>query len=225
MNPNGWLLDGHVARLNLPGLSLAFDANRPADGLTTFAVLDRPWPGGRLMGVTGSIQFSATEALTDWHVRGDDLFAVYETGQPDAARLDLHWRAVRPAAEDQWLCYVDLLVSVRTDRLDWQYEVRLDSVLPEVTVMEDFDSSANVFAAQGWSLAVVVHPVDLGHHELIAAPAASHLRHQLFRTRFLEKGVLLRARARAWFLPSGVDRAAVATSLAAFTAGDPPLGI
>ena len=33
MNPNCWLLQGHVAKLSLPGLSLIFDADRPAEGL------------------------------------------------------------------------------------------------------------------------------------------------------------------------------------------------
>ena len=50
MNPKCWLLEGHVARLNLPGVSLAFDADRPADGLTQI-----PFPlglcPGRLLGV------------------------------------------------------------------------------------------------------------------------------------------------------------------------------
>ena len=66
--------------------------------------------GGRLLGVGGSIQSAAT-TLTDWHVRGDDLIAVYETGQPDAARVDLLWHAAPPAAGDPWLDRLDLLVS------------------------------------------------------------------------------------------------------------------
>src|SRR5208282_1903331 len=97
MNPSCWLLEGHIAHLNLPGLSLAFDADRPTEGLANIAVLGRPWPAGHLLGVNGSIQSAAT-TLTDLHVRGDDLIAAYETGQPDAARFDLLWHAARPAA-------------------------------------------------------------------------------------------------------------------------------
>ena len=102
-------------------------------GWRRLSVLDRPWSGGRLLGVTGSIQSAAATTLADWHVRGDDLIAVYETGHPDAARVDLLWHAARPAAGDPWLARIDLLVSVRTDRLDWRHDVRLESVLPEVT--------------------------------------------------------------------------------------------
>ena len=136
MNPKCWLLEGRVARLNLPGVSLAFDAQRPADGLAEIAVGDRPWSGGRLLGINGSIQSAAATTLTDWLVRGDDLIAVYETGQPDAAQLDLLWHAVRPAAGDPWLARIDLLLSVHTDQLDWRHEVRLESLLPEMTVVE-----------------------------------------------------------------------------------------
>ena len=136
------------------------------------AVFDRFWPGGRLLGVTGSIQSAAATTLTDWHVRGDDLIAVYETGQPDVARVDLLWHSARPAAGDPWFARIDLLVSVRTDRLDWRHDVRLESVLPDVTVAEKFDSIDTVFheTARGWSLAVMVHPADLSHHELTRRP-------------------------------------------------------
>ena len=100
---------------------VAFDADRPAEGLTMIAVGDRPWSGGRLLGVTSSVQSAATMTPTNWHVRGDDLIAVYETGQPDAARVDLLWHAARPATGAPWLARLDLLVSVRTDRLDWRH--------------------------------------------------------------------------------------------------------
>ncbi|MGO9115399.1 MAG: hypothetical protein ACLP9L_39820 [Thermoguttaceae bacterium] len=226
MNPKCWLLEGYVARLNLPGLSLVFDADRPADGLAKIVVLDRPWSGGRLMGITGSLQSAVTTTLADWHVRGDDLIAVYETGQPDAARVDLLWHVARPATGEPWLARVDLLVSVRTDRLDWRHDVRLESVLPEVSVIENLDSMENMFVARGWSLGMMVHPADLGRQELTAetdVSLAHHLRQQLFRTESLEKGVILRARATAWFLPSGVDRSAMAAYFADFAVAEPPL--
>ena len=105
----------------------------PPTGWRRLPFCDRPWSGGHLLGVSGSIQSAATRTLTDWHVRGDDLIAVYETGQPDAARVDLLWHAARPAAGDAWLARIDLLVSVRTDRLDWRHDVGLESVLPEVS--------------------------------------------------------------------------------------------
>jgi len=223
MNPPDWLLDGHIARLNLPGLSLSFDADRPAAGLTKITVAGRPWPDGGLLGVTGSMQ-SAGMALTDWHVRGNDLIAVYETGQPGAAQLDLFWHTAQPAPGDAWLGRIDLLVSVHTERLDWRYDVYLESVLPQVTTATNCDGAVNVFSAGEWSLAVMVHPADLGSQELTAVSASSQLRQRLYQTESLEKGVILRAWARVWFLPSGIDMYAVSACLAEFAAADPPLG-
>jgi hypothetical protein len=228
MNSKYWFLEGRVARLHLPGLSLAFHADHPAVGLAEIAVAGRPWPGGRLMGIIGSIQSATTTTLADWHVRGDDLIAVYETGLPDAARVDLLWQPSRPATHDPWFARIDLLVSVRTDRLEWRHDVRLESVLPEAAEIENFDSTGNMFTTGDWSLALMVHPADLVRRELTAeaaAPAVCHLRQQLFRTESLEKGVILRARARAWFLPSGVDSSRLAACFADFAAADPPVGI
>ena len=228
MNPVCWLLQGHVAKLSLPGLSLVFDADRPAEGLAKLFVLDRPWSGGRLMGLAGSIQSAAGTTLADWHVRGDDLIAVYEMGPPDAAQLDLVWHAARPDAGAAWLARIDLVLSVRTDRLDWRHDVRLESLLPEVAAVETFEAMGKVFhhATQGWSLAAMVHPADLARQELTveAGPSATHrLQQQLFRTQSLEKGVILRARARAWLLPSGAGSQAPAACFAQFAAADPPL--
>src|SRR5271169_3466616 len=67
MNPACWLLQGHIAHLNLPGVSLVFDADRPAEGLAKVAVVDRPLSGVRLLGVRASIQSAAVGALADWH--------------------------------------------------------------------------------------------------------------------------------------------------------------
>ena len=228
-------------------LTLFFDADRPAEGLTKIVVLDRPWSGGRLLGVTGSIQSAATTTLADWHVRGDDLIAVYEMGRPDAARLDLLWHVGRPATDHEhtvpapWLARLDLLVSVPPSASTGGTNVRLESLLPAVTADENAkgsdpglcsspDSLGSIFhaAAQGWSLAVMVHPADIGRQELTAEAGPStacRLQQQLFRTQSLEKGVILRARARAWFLPSGFGRTAAAACFAEFVAADPPLGI
>jgi hypothetical protein len=116
---------------------------------------------------------------------------------------------------------------VRTDRLDWRHEVRLESVLPAMTVLEGFDSQGHVLTARDWSLAVMVHPADLARQELTAEgerSATCHLQHPLFQAEWLEKGVILRGRARAWFLPAGINRAVMAACFAEFAAADPPLG-
>ena len=54
-----------------------------------------------------------------------------------------------PTQGSAWLARIDLVLSVRTDRLDWRHDVRLESFLPEVAAVETFDAMGNVFAAPG----------------------------------------------------------------------------
>ena len=201
-------------------------------------MLDRYWSKGRLFGVTRSIQSAAKCELAEWFVRGDDLIAAYETGQPEAARIDLCWHVVRPEEGDSHIARVDLLVSIRTDRLDWRHDVCLESVIPAADECSEFSSNCNFFAGNDWdwSLDLLVHSSDLRRRELKAAlglPGARLLRHELFTTETLEKGVILRARAEALFLHAGAEaramiryqRAYVAEKMREFLAADPPLGV
>jgi hypothetical protein len=225
MQSTFWQLDGHIARLTLPRLSLEFDADQPGEGLRNLVVVDRPWPQGRLLGVAGPIPSAASGALTDWHVRGDDLIAVYETGQPDAARIDLLWHVARPVAGVSWLARIDLLVSIRTDRLDWRHDVRLESVIPAATACEELPPAGDRFVGKDWdwSLALLVHPADLRKRELSGLPGAQCLCQRLFPMESLEKGVVLRARAAALFLHPDAETAALTGSLFEFTTADPRL--
>jgi hypothetical protein len=236
MQSTYWHLDGHTASLTLPSLSLAVDAKMPGEGLRNIRVLDRYWPNGRLFGVTGPIQSAAKCELADLYVRGDVLIAAYETGQPDAARIDLHWRAVKPAEGDSHIARIDLLVSIRTDRLDWRHDVCLESLIPAADECSEFSSNSNWFAGNdwGWSLDLMVHSSDLRRREIKSAlglPGARLLRYELFPTEMLEKGVILRARAAALFLHAGAEAMAMVRYQRAhlaekmFLAADPPLGI
>ena len=233
-----WHLDGRTATLTLPRLSLAFDANQPGEGLQNIRVLGRFRPFGRLFGVTGPIQTAANCELTDWYVRGDDLIATYETGQPDAARVDLHWQVVQPEKNDAQIATIKLFVSIRTDRLDWRHDVCLKSIVPTADELWEGQPGHNSFAGNDWNclLELMVHSSDLRHQELTRAPLIPNawlLKHELFPTKMLEKGVILRARAAAAFFNLDgqvrgytTDRLAVSnTQMQGFLAADPPLGI
>ena len=81
-----------------------------------------------------------------------------------------------------------------------------------------------------WTYVEMIHPADLRRDEWAWQPArpdgiaSVRLRHHLFAVPSLEKGVILRARARGVFMPQGADPAAVARCYCAFAAADPPLG-
>jgi hypothetical protein len=237
MQSTFWHLDGNKASLILPRLSLAFDANRPGEGLNNIRVLNHDWPDGRLFGVTGPIQSAANCELTECYVRGDDLIAVYETGSPDKARIDLRWSVAKSAEVNSPIARIDLLVSIRTDRLDWRHDVSLESVIPAAGESSELSTNADSFAAidGNWSLDVMVHPADLRRREIIAVSGSSDarlLRHELFPAEILEKGVILRARAAAMFLNANVEVSAVAAQgrayvtekMREFQTADPPLG-
>ena len=87
-----------------------------------------------------------------------------------------------------------------------------------------------------WSLDLMVHSSDLRGRELKTAlglPGARLLRHELFPTETLEKGVILRARAVALIVHAGAELQALhrymhefgAAKMREFLAADPPLGV
>jgi hypothetical protein len=206
------------------------DSAQPLRGLAEVVVGSVAWDDACLLGVSGSVLASAAATRVEWHVRGDDLIAAYEIGQPDFARIDISWRAAGPMAGASWLACIDLFVSVRTDRLDWRHDVSVESEMPgTIAVPEPFGRrGCSFFAQDRWSYAEFVHPADLRHDELTEfrdGPARCHLRRRLFLPETLEKGVILRARARGLFLPAAVAETTVAASYADFTAADPPLGV
>jgi hypothetical protein len=78
-----------------------------------------------------------------------------------------------------------------------------------------------------WSCAAMVHPADFSRVELAAGagePRVFRLAYHLFSGQ-LEKGVMLRARARCLLLPRDSDLSLAAAHYASFIAGEPPLGI
>ena len=225
-----WLLEGNTARLNLLGMRAAVNATQPARGLGSIAVNGHSWPDAQLLGISALALESVSVLLADWHVCGKDLFAVYETGPPDAARIDLCWSAADSSDGHPWLARIDLLASVRTDRLDWQPDITLQSRLRATRPTHLLDAAKARFHALAIGEAIVVemvHPADFRRGAMQAEDRDGilYLRHRLFQPESLEIGVILRARACAMFLPGDVDASAVAKCYSDFAAADPPLGI
>jgi hypothetical protein len=237
----------------MTGLAARLDLTRPADGLLDIAVGAMPWHATRLLGVVvAPLPQDAADAPTESHVRGADLVVAYEASAHRPVRVDALWRAVAPAAGDQFLAAADLIVSVRTDLLDSRPELGVQSVLPACEIVrltardpiagEALPHPENAPAAFGrenglgcllfrppghdLSYAEMVHPADFQRDELhCGAPGSREVRvvHQLF-SMSLEKGVILRARVRGVFVPRRDDARIAAECYAAFAAADPPLG-
>ncbi len=244
MSAPTWLLDGNRARLNLQAFSVLVDADRPVDGLSQLLVADQAWKMASLFSIVGATLSARPPTLVDWYVRGNDLAATYETSHVDAARLDIQWSAAESQNHAPWSARLDMLVSVRTDRLDWQPDVRLQSSVPSSEVRHiaaESPASCTLGRADPavrchwfqpshctWSLVLMIHPADVLASALEgdgSLPPTSKLIYHLFRPEMLEKGVILRARARALIVSAGVNAEAIAGCYEQFIAADPPLGI
>ena len=229
-----WHREGQQARLRLTGLTAALCPERPDEGLRDLHILNQPWAGAQLLGVMVP---SAPQPLTpvEWHLRGHDLIALYDTSLDPALRVELLWR-VAPAAEgDRFSIAVDLIVSLWTQRLESRPELVVESLLPGQ--ISSYGPPARGPDACGfhwsrptnvpWSYLEMAHLADLRHDESTSEPDRpefTRLRHFLFPSQPIEKGVTLRARVRGVFLPSDADAETVAACYDAFVRAEPPLG-
>jgi hypothetical protein len=230
MNPSCWLLEGQIARLSLPCLTAVVNAAYPAGGLTSICIGGQAWQAVSLLGVSSEVLSQPNVSLADWHVRANELVAVYESGKPDDARVDVRWQFGLPGAGDPWLARVDLLVSIRTDRLDWRHDVFVAG-LAAGAMASELHGCIHLRLPRGGSYVEMIHPADLRRRELPTDELSSardnrevmHLRRQLFAPEMLEKGVILRARIRGLFFLADVETKHVASCYDEFIAADPPL--
>ena len=221
-----WFLDGGCARLELPGLTGRIDSARPGDGLTALVVQGVSLADTRLLGVS-CMALAAAAKRVDWHVRADELVAGYEIGQPDAAHIDISWHATGPSENDTWLACIDLLVSVRTERLDWRHDVSIEGDMTATDAWQEPSRAGCLLVrSERWIYAEFVHPADLRRDEVSTVGNGATLtraRRHLFPPDSLEKGVILRARARGLFLSPNAPTT-IEACYKDFIAADPPLG-
>ena len=214
-NPH-WLLADTTARLDGPPLAAEVDLHKPQYGLHHLSWLGMGVPSDepRLMLGVGDPAYSPDErhepALAESYARGDDLVATYPQTEARPYRMQAYWRICpRPAGV---IFQVELQVSLNTSLLDTSPTVAVVSCLdagPCVQV-EASVGSFHIVRPDGadWSLVHMIHPVDQTHPTAIALPPGGvELRTPLFG-KFLEKGVILRARARAALLKRQGDEAA-----------------
>jgi len=241
-----------VASLRLGPLCAAMDLRRLAAGLAAVSLDHRSLPGTGLLGVELPAPCTAhATAIDDSLVRGPDLVVTCQETDSWPIRVDLVWRAVAPQAPRRWPLVLDLIASVRTERLDSRPALAVQTSIPACAVLRLADAQPARFqpleaAADApqrldpaggpgcvlfrlreadLSYVEMIHPADFRGDELVACgdPQASwRLRHRLFPEP-LEKGVILRARVRGLFCPRDGDQRMAAESYAAFAGSDPPL--
>lgn len=248
-----WHSQGYTATLQLNAFVAATDVTRPCRGLADVVVAGQHLAAARLLGVAA---FTTADAASvrpiDHYVRGADLVVAYEEPGQWPVHVDALWRATAPAAADEFLAALDLVVSVRTQLLDSRPELLVQSAIPahEVLRLQDlhsahwaplaFEAAAPLtlgpengtgcllFRISDGDLGYVemVHPADFQYDQLSRDESSGgtlRIAHRLFHTN-LEKGVILRARVRGMFLNRRGDTEIAARHFAAFAGVEPPLG-
>lgn len=226
-----WKLAGSIATLQAddaidpPTIDLA----QPSTGILGWVD-----PATSVLGLsplTGPDGAAAGELLlADAYLRGRDLIAHYEPTEAFPFRTELYWR--RPPA-DAPAEGLTLIVSVETDLLDTRPTLLVHSSPPGDAIKTYDDQGA--LASPGAAVAAVatgahrawcetLHPSDRSEATLeLDAPANGRvgIRWRLF-SRFLEKGVIRRARLAATLLPAD-ESAARQRFTESFAAQAPPL--
>ncbi|MFH1923571.1 MAG: hypothetical protein ABIP48_27240 [Planctomycetota bacterium] len=253
MNSCLWQLDRHNAQLRVAQLTAAIDLSNPAVGLSGLCLSGNSLGDARVLGIEmPSFPVGRADALAESLVRGADLVADYEESENWPVRVEAVWRAGDRSTSSGALAIIELVISVRTHRLESRPELVVQSALPTTDVLRLADQDTAQFDSIGRegpcvikpaggpgcllfrfpasesspSYAEMVHPADFVEDRLRvvgeSAPSVE-LRHRLFPGP-LEKGVILRARVCAVFCRRDDDAQTAAQCYAAFSAAEPPLG-
>ncbi|MBA4017174.1 MAG: hypothetical protein C0483_08380 [Pirellula sp.] len=216
---NYWHIDDTLARYDAPSLKALIDLNRPFAGLQQPAVA-----GGTIDATTQILGVGLNEpepwqpSLAESYARGRDLVATYPQTDARPYRLQAYWHVVdvgHGALADVAAC-VELQVSINTSLLDTAPVVVVGNLLPadDAVDLPAYHGCATLVRPRGadWSYVQIVHPVDHAHPcGTTQTPAGLQLRTRLFG-RYLEKGVIMRARVRGAMVARARDEAA-ATAL------------
>ncbi len=246
MDPAVWQLHGSQASFAAGPLSVSLELDWPQRGLKP----GKPVRSGLCLGVglMGSTEpaMSAKHPIPaqDAYVRGRDLVAVYEQTPARPYRATLYWQVLSPESAPGAMLAIELMVSVQTSLLESQptldvcSELRTEELLapdPQGHFVA-FDSAAAPESNEAARCVLarlpgtdgcyleMLHPTAFADSRVEPHGAgANGLRHRLFCPADLEKGVILRARLRAIWLPRAGDSEAAAGYYRSFLASPTPL--
>jgi hypothetical protein len=238
-----WNLSGNYAHLKIGELRATVDITRPAQGLHQVFVRGQPLTDAYLLAAQyAQSEPNAEQPLADSFIRGNDLVLTYAPTPTRPVRMQVYWRALAEADASNCAGGVEMQVSVQTNLLDAWPALIIKTQLAEAVVAPiDCDSvPASLLPVQasalrpkadcwlchprdaGWSYVEMAHPADVERAELQHSAAGAELSHYLFSDS-LEKGVILRARARGIFVPTTGDEGTARNLYLRFLAAPLPL--
>jgi hypothetical protein len=248
MSPTPWQLDKYRGHLSLGELSGTVNLLAPDQGLQL------RWRGEPLaalaVGLPTVAEPRATSTLDCWF-RGGDLVSTYSQSEDRATRGQVYWRAHECSQNDQQHPALDLIASVQTSFLDSDPALNVYSRIAarevlrlssadtcDVIPIASNDAEQHILSAPdeiacfifrlagGQSSYIeMVHPADFNESVLRRLPSGEiELSHRLFAGR-LEKGVILRSRIRAVFVPTDDDISLASACYAEFANSEPVLTV
>lgn len=247
-----WQLDAHAAQVRCSDLSAKLDFSQAARGLHDIRWGEQTFIDGDLLGVSivertagGQIEPRTPWLVADCYSRGPDVVVTFAAEGVSPVRWQVYWSVSVVDVAGEHCPMFDARVSVQTSALDAHLECLLTSRLPgrEVSRWADAGGAAEracflvrpskariepitagrEMIASGHTYIEMVHPDDARQSETPAESTdAPSLRHHLLDTG-LEKGVIVRARARGLIAPTRNDRAIAAAAWQMFLSEPPPL--
>ncbi|HVU86675.1 MAG TPA: hypothetical protein VHD36_05110 [Pirellulales bacterium] len=222
-----WRLEGAIAHLSLSGLAAAIDLARPGLGLHALQWRGAPLASTQLLAVRflGALE-SEELVIADSFVRGPDLVVTYAQTPARPVRLQVYWRALEEEFAGQSAVGVDLQVSVQTNLLASRPALTMCSRTPcetpwSIEKARDHTVCFRCVLA-GPTYVEIVHPSDVEQEELSKECDAWVVSHELFASS-LEKGVILRARARGLFVADATEGSLVSSMCDRFLSAPLPL--
>jgi hypothetical protein len=248
MSSTPWQLQEHQAHLSLGELSGAIDLRAPSQGLKLRRRSELVTALAVELPTLADAQ--AASGLEAW-VRGTDLVATYSERQDRHRRGQVYLRAQNYLHAGSAYPLIELIASVQTSLLDSDPTLNVRSHIAARDVLRISDIEMSRASPIEWndreqhfhampeaiacfifrladgqsSYIEMVHPADFNQSVLRKLPGGeTELSHRLFAGR-LEKGVILRSRVRAIFVPSENDLALASACYADFAASEPVLTV
>ena len=205
----------------------------PSDGRVLRLALRSCWP-------SNSLALTETEELViaDSFVRGHDLVVTYAQMPARPVRLQVYWCAFHEERAERSAVGIDMQVSVQTSLLaahpalticsrvrresPWDVAKSRDNIVLASSAAPGRTAGCFRCSLSSASYVEMVHPSDVEKEELSETADGWLLSHELFE-HSLEKGVILRARARGVFVAPADESALVPAIYERFLAAPLPL--
>ncbi|NIL98471.1 MAG: hypothetical protein GTO53_11290 [Planctomycetales bacterium] len=250
--PEPWQLELPQAVLRADTCSARLTVAEPQRGLESVFPYFKRHEDARLFQVRIGHGEPGKLPVADAYTRLNDLIVSYAESAVSTCSSQIYWRFLDPSDQKDMLSGIDVIISAQTSLLDAQPEIMASSRIAaaEVLRLADADSAAcqtmdigptpkqlgpdggpGCFlfrpADENFSYVEMIHPTDFSRAELLRPEGdreVTDLRHVVIN-RWMEKGVIVRARLRGVFVSRSDDALAAGRVYRNFCTAEIPLTV